>query len=153
MSNMTPFEIRLELLKMAKDMLTEDSAIITMKFGDAMSGNLLAGRAAVWQSPAKQRLKWLIAQCPNAIIRCDDKTFEITDSRGEHLRQDEFADDSSARMKLVLDNFGSHLLWPNKNPLVSPAADNLKIMAFIEAAYLSARTGMPEEPARILKIV
>jgi hypothetical protein len=55
-------------------------------------------------------------------------------------------------MKLVLENFGSHLLWPDKNPLVSPAADNLKIMAFIEAAYLSARTGMPEEPARILKI-
>jgi hypothetical protein len=33
-----------------------------------------------------------------------------------------------------------------------PNADNLKVMAVIEAAYLSARTGMPEEPAKILKI-
>jgi len=78
--------------------------------------------------------------------------FEIADLRGQRLRQDEFVDDSPARMKMVLENFGSHLLWPDKNPLVSPAADNLKIMAFIEAVYLSARTGMPEEPARILKI-
>ncbi len=49
-------------------------------------------------------------------------------------------------MKMTLDNFGSHLLWPDKNPLVSPAADNLNNMALIEAAYLSARTGMPEQP-------
>ncbi|MGD0572951.1 MAG: Gfo/Idh/MocA family oxidoreductase [Sedimentisphaerales bacterium] len=131
---------------------TEDSAIITMKFGDAMSGNLLAGHASVGQSLANQQQKWLIAQCHDTIVRCDDKVFEIADSRGQRLRQDKFADDSSARIKMVLENFGSHLLWPDKNPLVSPAADNLKIMAFIEAAYLSARTGMPEEPARILKI-
>ena len=55
-------------------------------------------------------------------------------------------------MKKTLENFGSHLLWPDKIPLVSTAADNLKNMAVIEAAYLSARTGMPEEPGRILKI-
>jgi hypothetical protein len=55
-------------------------------------------------------------------------------------------------MKMTLENFGSHLLWPDKNHLVSPAADNLKNMAFIEAVYLSARTGMPEQPGRILKM-
>jgi hypothetical protein len=55
-------------------------------------------------------------------------------------------------MKMTLDNFGSHLLWPDKTPLVSAAADNLNNMALIEAVYLSARTGMPEEPGRILKI-
>ena len=74
------------------------------------------------------------------------------DSRGKRLRRDEFGDDCLGRMKMTLENFGSHLLWPDKNHLVSPAADNMKNMALIEAAYLSARTGMPEQPARILKI-
>ncbi len=132
--------------------LTENSAIITMKFDDVLSGNLLAGMAAVASSQAKELQKWLIAQGQDTILKCDDKTFEVTDSRGQHLQNNEFNDNCLDRMKNVLENFGSHLLWPDKNPIVSPSADNLKIMAFIEAAYLSARTGMPEEPARILKI-
>ena len=132
--------------------LTENSAIITMKFDDVLSGNLLAGRAAVATSRSKEPQKWLIAQGQNTLLKCDDKTFEVADLRGQHLQQNKFNDTCLDRMKNVLENFGSHLLWPDKNPIVSPAADNLKNMAFIEAAYLSARTGMPEEPARILKI-
>jgi predicted dehydrogenase len=130
--------------------LTEDSAIVTMKFNDTLSGNLLAGRAAVASSTGNQQQKWLIAQGQGTLVRCDDKSFEVTDSRG--LRRDEFYDDDLNRMKMTLENFGSHLLWPDKNHLLSPAADNLKNMAFIEAAYLSARTGMPEQPGRILKM-
>ena len=132
--------------------LTEDSAIITMKFNNILSGNLLAGRAAVASSPGKEPQKWLIAHSQNTLMRCDDKSFEVTDSRGQRLRRDEFNDDDLGRMKMAMDNFGSHLLWPDKNHLVSPAADNLKNMAFIEATYLSARTGMPEQPGRILKM-
>ena len=132
--------------------LTEDSAIVTMKFDDMLSGNLLAGMAAVASSQAKEPQKWLIAQGQDATLKCDDKTFEVADSRGQNLQHNEFKDNGLDRMKNVLENFGSHLLWPDKNPIVNPAEDNLKNMAFIEAAYLSARTGMPEEPARILKI-
>ncbi|MGD0597430.1 MAG: Gfo/Idh/MocA family oxidoreductase [Sedimentisphaerales bacterium] len=132
--------------------LTENSAIITMKFNDILSGNLLAGRAAVVSSPGKGPQKWLIAHGQDTLIRCDDKSFEVTDSRGQRLRRDEFNDNDLGRMKMTLENFGSHLLWPDKTPLVSTAADNLNNMAFIEATYLSARTGMPEQPARILKI-
>jgi hypothetical protein len=40
---------------------------------------------------------------------------------------------------------------PDKNRLSSGGAENLKNMAVLEAAYLSARTGMPEEPAKILQ--
>jgi predicted dehydrogenase len=130
--------------------LTEDSAIVTMKFNDCLSGSLLAGRAA--DAPGKGPQKWLIAHGQDKLVRFDDKTFEVTDSLGQRLRQENFDDDCLSRMKKMLENFGSNLLWPDKNPLVSTAADNLKNMAVIEAAYLSARTGMPEEPAKILKI-
>jgi len=127
--------------------LTEDSAIVTMKFSDVLSGNLLAGRAA--GSFGQNSQKWLIAHTQNTLMRFDDKSFELSGSQG---RRDQFDDDCLAKTKKVLENFGSNLLSPVENPLVSTAADNLKDMAVIEAAYLSARTGMPEEPGRILKI-
>jgi predicted dehydrogenase len=130
--------------------LTEDSAIVTMKFSVSLSGSLLAGRAA--DAPGKGPQKWLTAHGQDKLIRFDDKTFEVTGPLGQRLRRDNFDDDCLSRMKKVLENFGSNLLWPDKTPLVSTVADNLKNMAVIEAAYLSARTGMPEEPGRILKI-
>jgi predicted dehydrogenase len=131
---------------------TEDSATVTMKFSDTLYGNLLAGRAAVISSKTGEPQKWLIAQGHQTLVKSDDKTFEVADSNGQGSKKETFSDDTTARMKSVLENFGSHLLWPDQNPLICSAADNLKNMAFIEAAYLSARTGMPEEPARILKI-
>ncbi|MCJ7777750.1 MAG: Gfo/Idh/MocA family oxidoreductase, partial [Sedimentisphaerales bacterium] len=149
--------------------LTEDSAIVTMKFSAYLSGCLLAGRAAphpFWE-PGLSKLmtaasqngcggkgpqKWLITHGLDKRVRFDDKSFEVTDSLGQCLQQDNFDDDCLSRMKKVLENFGSNLLWPDKDPLISTAADNLKNMAVIEAAYLSARTGMPEEPGKILKI-
>jgi len=130
--------------------LTEDTAIVTMKFTDFLSGTLLAGRAAGAFNNKPQQ--WLTAQGQNILIKVNDKSFEVTNSQGQRLQRNKFDDDNPGRMKKVLENFGSNLLAPDKNPLVSTAADNLKIMAVIEAAYLSARTGMPEEPAKILKI-
>jgi predicted dehydrogenase len=131
---------------------TEDSATITMKFSDTLYGNLLAGRAAIATSRSGESQKWLISQGHKTLIKCDDKTFEVIDSSGQISKKDTFNDDNPTRMKSKVENFGSHLLWPEQNPLISSAGDNLKNMAFIEAAYLSARTGMPEEPARILKM-
>jgi len=126
--------------------LTEDTAIITMKFNDTLSANLLAGKAANSLSNG------LIAHLQDKLVRLEDKRFEITDSQGQTLRRDDFDDDNLGRMKKMLENFGSNLISPDNNPLISTAQENLKNMALIEAAYLSAKTGMPEEPARILKI-
>ena len=130
--------------------VTEDTAIVTMKFSDTLSGCLLAGKAA--GSFGKEPQKWLTAQGYNTLIKVNDKCFEVTNTQGDCLRREDFEDDRLGRMKKVIENFGSNLLWPDKNALISSATDNLKNMALIEAAYLSARTGMPEEPDRILKI-
>jgi predicted dehydrogenase len=130
--------------------LTEDTAIITMKFNDALSGSLLAGKAAGTFGQGPQ--KWLTIQRQNTLARVDDKSFEVTDSQGQTQRHDDFDNNIISGMKKALENFGSNLLSPDNHPLISTAEENLKNMAFIEAVYLSARTGMPEEPARILKI-
>jgi predicted dehydrogenase len=130
--------------------LTEDSAVATMKFSDTFSGGLLAGRAAYSFGQVARKL--LIAHGQNILLRVDDKCFEVTDPQGQCLRREGFEDDFLSGLKKALKNFGSHLLSPDKNPLISTAADYLKHMAFVEAAYVSARTGMPEEPGRILNI-
>jgi predicted dehydrogenase len=132
--------------------LTEDSALITMKFSDALSGILLAGKAAGAFTVDKESQQWLIAHYQDALVKNDDKCLEVTDPQGRRLRRENFDDNYLGKLKKVLENFSSNLLTPDKNTLVSTAAENLKNMAVIEAAYLSARTGMPEQPERILKI-
>jgi predicted dehydrogenase len=130
--------------------LTEDTAVVTMKFNDYLCATLLAGRAAeAFDSVTNQRLA---AQGQNILIKINDKSFEVTDSQGKRLKREKFDDHNTGRIKEAMQNFGSNLISPDTTPLVSTVADNLKVMAVIEAAYLSARTGMPEEPAKILKI-
>jgi hypothetical protein len=52
----------------------------------------------------------------------------------------------------LLKDFAMSILLPEENKLTSSGRENLKGMAVIEAAYLSARTSMPEEPARVLQM-
>ncbi len=130
--------------------LAEDSAIVTMKFSDVLSGTLLAGRAA--EALESKSQKWLAAQGHNVLIKISDTHFEATDQQGKRLVRNKFDDEPVGRIKQAMENFGYNLLDPDNHPLVSTAADSLKNMAVIEAAYLSARTGEPEEPAKILEI-
>lgn len=130
--------------------LAEDSAIVTMKFSDVLSGTLLAGRAAEVLGDKSQ--KRLVVQGHNVLIKVSDRHFEATDSQGKRLKRVKFDDEPTGRIKQAMENFGLNLLEPANNALLSTAADNLKNMAVIEAAYLSARTGVPEEPAKILEI-
>jgi predicted dehydrogenase len=133
--------------------LTEDTATVTMKFSDALSGTLLAGKAASsFRNPGSPGQKWLIAQNQDSIVSIDDKHFEVSDAQGKILNRNDFDDNYTSGMKKVLENFGSNLVSPENSPIVCTSEENLRNMAVIEAAYLSARTGMPEEPGRILKI-
>ena len=52
----------------------------------------------------------------------------------------------------MLTSFAMSILAPDDNPLACSADQNLKNMAVIESAYLSARTGFPEQPQKILDI-
>ena len=61
-------------------------------------------------------------------------------------------DDELARMIELLEDFAMSVRSPETNKLCSSARENLQDMAVIESAYLSARTGFPEEPGRILQM-
>lgn len=126
--------------------LTENTAIVNLKFNDTLFANLIAGRTF---GPQQQLLK---VYGKNKILTIETNTFTVTDSRGQNNEKSHYQDNEISSITKMLENFALSLLCPDNNKLSSTAAENLNNMAVIESAYLSARTGMPEEPARILQM-
>lgn len=126
--------------------LTEDIALVTMKFADTSFGNLITGKLL----GPKQRVLKIYGK--NEILTVNDSRFVVSDGLGHTSEEFEYDDDKLACMTKALTNFALSIISPDENKLCSGAKENLKNMAVIESAYLSARTGMPEEPARILQM-
>ena len=74
------------------------------------------------------------------------------DILGNVTDESKYDDSELDRYTALLENFALSILSPDENKLGSTARENLKNMAVIESAYLSARTAMPEEPGRILQM-
>ncbi len=126
--------------------LTEDTAIVTMKFADTSFGNLIATRTF---GPQQTTLK---IYGKDKILALSEKKFTVNDGQGRLIEESDYNDDQACRTEKLLENFALSILSPDKNRLCSSAAENLKNMAVVESAYLSARTGMPEEPGKILEM-
>ncbi|MHC4323935.1 MAG: Gfo/Idh/MocA family protein [Planctomycetota bacterium] len=128
--------------------LTEDTVVITMKFSDTFIGNFIASRRE-GTGPREQFLK-LYAK--DRIISVSDTQLSVNDGLGRAIKKSKYDDDEVACTTELLKSFASSILSPDKNKLCSSGRENLKDMAVIESAYLSARTGFPEEPDRILQM-
>ena len=128
--------------------LTEDTSVLTMKFSDTCFGNVIASRRA--QTAAHRQL--LNVYCKDKILTVFDNRFVVSNTDGQIEKELEYDDDEPGRMKKLLENFALSILSPDENKLGSSIRENLANMAVIESAYLSARTGMPEQPGRILEM-
>ena len=136
---------------MAKDRqqrlyLTEDTAIVSMKFNDTLIANLIANKTF----GTEQQLIKIYGE--NKILTVSSTEFSICDKSGEIIEQYEYEENETCCMKKLLENFALSILSADKNHPASSCTENLQNMALIEAAYLSARTAMPEEPQRILQM-
>ena len=128
--------------------LTEDTVLVTMKFGDTLTGSLAAFRRA--GPGAKQES--LSVYGKDRILTVSASRFAVRDNLGQIIEETKYEDDELCRMMGLLKDFAMSILLPEENKLTSSGRENLKDMAAIEAAYLSARTSMPEEPARVLQM-
>jgi predicted dehydrogenase len=126
--------------------LTEDTTVVTMKFTDTFFGNLIASKVF---GPEQEILK---VYGKDKILTVSNARFIISDGLGQTNEESEYDDDELIWYTALLKNFALSILLPDKNKLCSSARENLNDMAVIEASYLSARTGMLEEPGRILKM-
>jgi len=128
--------------------LTEDTAIITMKFSDTFIGNFIATRRA-GSGPKEEFIKMY---GKDIILTVSDTHLTVSDALGRAIKKMKYDDDELACSIELLKSFAGSILSPETNKLCSSGRENLKDMAVIESAYLSARTGFPEEPARILQL-
>jgi predicted dehydrogenase len=128
--------------------LTEDTAIVTMKFSDNFFGNITASRCGVLGG--EEKILKLYGGEKNLTV--SDNKFIISDNSGRVIEEREYDDDLIGPGKALLENFALSILSPDKNKVLSSGRENLKNMVFIESAYLSSRTLMPEDPDRILQM-
>jgi predicted dehydrogenase len=128
--------------------LTEDTAIVTMKFSDTFIGNFIASR----REGIGPREEYVKLYGKNKILTVSDTQLTLCDGIGRVSEELEYDDDQRVCMTGLLKDFAQSILSPDENKLCSSGRENLKDMAVIESAYLSARTGFPEEPGRILQM-
>jgi len=128
--------------------LTEDTAIVSMKFSDTFIGNFIASRRA----GAEPKEEFLKVYGKDIILTADDTHLTVSDGLGRIGEEIKCDGDELACTTELLENFAGSILSPATNKPCGSGRENLKNMAVIESAYLSARTGFPEEPARILQM-
>jgi predicted dehydrogenase len=128
--------------------ITEDTAVVTLKFSDTLVGNITASRRS-GMGPEQEYTRFY---GKDKILTVNEKRFNIRDCKGKITEQQEFSDTELERMTALLRAFAMSILSPEQNKPVSTGRENLNNMALIESAYLSAKTGFPEEPARIINM-
>lgn len=128
--------------------LTEDTIVVTIKFSDTFIGNIIASRRD-GIGPSEEILT---LYGKDMILTVNDSQLTVRDSDGRICADLKYENDRCRYMAELLQNFALSIISPDNNVLFSSGRDNLKNMAVIESAYLSARTGFPEEPGRILQM-
>ena len=126
--------------------LTEDTAILTMQFTDNLIAQLCASRTL---GPARRHLR---VHGKFQHLTVTDEEIVICDNSGELLQQEQYPDDIIPSKKRMLENLALSITDPDHHTLYPHYGSDLKTFAVIESGYLSNRTGMPEEPARILDL-
>lgn len=126
--------------------LTEDTAVVSMQFTDNLIAQLCASRTL---GPARRHLR---VHGKLQHLTATEQEVIIYDNAGELIEHKEFTDDTIPSKKRLLENLALSLSDPAAHPLYPPHGCDLRTLAVIESAYLSNRTGMPEQPGRILNL-
>ncbi|HPD46783.1 MAG TPA: Gfo/Idh/MocA family oxidoreductase [Anaerohalosphaeraceae bacterium] len=127
--------------------LTEDTAVVTMKYSDTLMVNLIATRTF---GPPQCEIRLHHAE---GYVTAAPDSFTVCDNAGKVLKRSSFQDVEAGSVLRMLTDFALSVTTPDKQKAQARRGIDLDNMAVIEAAYLSARTAMPEEPQRILEIV
>jgi len=126
--------------------LTEDTAIVTMQFTDALIAQICASRTL---GPARRHLRF---HGKKQHLTATEEEVVLYDNSGNLLEQKTYAADDRGSQKRMLENLAGAFSDPSTCSLYPGHGFDLTTFAVIEAAYLSARTGMAEDPARILRL-
>ena len=124
--------------------LTEDTAVVTMQFTDSLIAQICASRTL---GPARRHLR---VHGKQQHLTATEEEVVLYDNGGALLEQKTYAADDLSSQKRMMENLATSFQNPDTCQLYPSHGFDLKTMAVIEAAYLSTRTGMAEDPGRIL---
>jgi len=127
--------------------LTEDTAVVSMRFNDAFMGSLVATRSRESQAGR------VCVEVHGKEGRLTITDAQVTLARsGQEDQKWQYQETEQVLMERLLSSFAQSLRTPDRHEFPGAGAESLKNMAVLESAYLSAKTGFPEEPARILRM-
>ncbi len=129
--------------------LTEDTALVTMKFNDALMGHIVAAQHCNG-GPSTGTLH---VHSKEASLTVTDDQVVLQTSAATEPQIWQYTETQRDVLVRLVSDFARSVQSPDAHSLSSSAKENLTNMAVFESAYLSARTGFPEEPARILRLV
>jgi predicted dehydrogenase len=121
---------------------------VCLRFSDALMGSVVATRRNEI-GPHRIRIE---VHAKEALLIVTENQVELRTRDGRNDWKQQYEEPEQVATERLLSSFARSLQDPDQFPLVSSGAENLRTMAVLESAYLSARTGFPEEPARILQL-
>ncbi|HNS21289.1 MAG TPA: Gfo/Idh/MocA family oxidoreductase [Sedimentisphaerales bacterium] len=126
--------------------LTEDTAVVSMRFNDASMGSLVATCSS--ESEAPRTVVEIHGKEGILTVTDGQVTLQASDSQTDQKWH--YQEDEPILLERLLESFARSLQTPDEHEFPCSDEENLRTMAVLESAYLSARTGFPEQPARIL---
>ncbi len=128
--------------------LTEDTAVVAMRFNDAFMGSLVATRS----NGVGATVAAIEIHGKEGRLAVTDTEVVLTTRDGQGDQRWQYQEDEKVVMGRLFERFAKSLQSPEEHKFPGGGAESLKNMAVLESAYLSARTGFPEEPARVLQM-
>lgn len=133
--------------KKAKQYLGEDTVTASLTFKDGLIGTFLAVHLSGLAAAAPVR----ICGAENNVVATPNR-LTVYDNNGSLITEHKYPLKPEKCVTEMFIDFGRALLEPDKYKLRSNSKLDLATMALIEAAYLSAKTGMPESPRKFFEM-
>jgi predicted dehydrogenase len=125
--------------------VTEDTALIVLKFSDTLVADIVASRTFPHASSS------LSIYSPDRRVELVNDRLTVFDSAGRLIEDHAFPETESHAVSKLMINFADTIDSQETMP-ASSALDNLDTMALVDAAYLSTRTAVPESPQKIAQL-
>ena len=133
--------------KKAKQYLGEDTVTASLVFGDGLIGTFLAAQHTGTAAAAPVR----IYGAENNIIATPNR-LAVYNTSDSIIAEHKYPLKPEKCITEMFIDTGRALLEPEKYKLRNSPRLDLATMALIEAAYLSAKTGMPESPRKFFEM-
>jgi len=128
--------------------LTEDVTAVSMKFSETCFGNLVAINR---KELGPERVS-LTVYGTKKTVEATRKRFVLKNRSGRTEQEAVYENDRKYCFGRALENFALAISNPDKYKHTNSLRKELESIAVIDSAYLSARTGFPEEPLNLLQI-